>query len=139
MIRRIPRLYSIAAVGNGGQIGYNNALPWDHQPDDMKWFREMTTGGILLCGKRTYGQLASLDGTFGRDTMMFLRLHSIDDIRNLATKRTIWVCGGSAIYHYFAPFVSRMHFGMIDYDGPADTFYPRPWYPMTRSITGETK
>lgn len=37
-------------IGNGGQI------PW-HLPEDFKWFKELTTGGIVLMGRRTFASL----------------------------------------------------------------------------------
>ena len=37
-------------------IGSNQALPW-HIPEDMKRFRELTTGYAVLMGKNTYFSL----------------------------------------------------------------------------------
>lgn len=37
-------------IGNGGQI------PW-HLPEDFKWFKELTTGGIVLMGRKTFASL----------------------------------------------------------------------------------
>ena len=34
-------------IGNGGQI------PW-HLPEDFKWFKQLTTGGIVLMGRKTF-------------------------------------------------------------------------------------
>jgi len=34
-------------IGNGGQI------PW-HLPEDFKWFKQRTTGGIVLMGRKTF-------------------------------------------------------------------------------------
>lgn len=37
-------------------IGKSNGLPW-HIPEDLKRFREFTTGGIVVMGKNTYFSL----------------------------------------------------------------------------------
>ncbi len=37
-------------IGNGGQI------PW-HLPEDFKWFKQLTTGGIVLMGRKTFNSL----------------------------------------------------------------------------------
>ena len=34
-------------IGSGGQI------PW-HLPEDFKWFKQLTTGGIVLMGRKTF-------------------------------------------------------------------------------------
>ena len=34
-------------IGNGGQI------PW-HLPEDFKWFKQLTSGGIVLMGRKTF-------------------------------------------------------------------------------------
>lgn len=37
-------------------IGRNNALPW-HLPEDLKWFKETTSGHPVLMGRRTFESL----------------------------------------------------------------------------------
>ena len=37
-------------IGRGGEI------PW-HLPEDFKWFKELTTGGIVLMGRKTFASL----------------------------------------------------------------------------------
>lgn len=37
-------------IGRGGEI------PW-HLPEDFKWFKELTTGGIVLMGRKTFESL----------------------------------------------------------------------------------
>ena len=37
-------------IGRGGEI------PW-HLPDDFRWFKELTTGGIVLMGRKTFASL----------------------------------------------------------------------------------
>ena len=43
----------IAAVATGGVIGYNGGIPWD-LPEDRRMFKELTMGGVLIMGRRTY-------------------------------------------------------------------------------------
>ena len=37
-------------IGRGGEI------PW-HLPEDFRWFKELTTGGIVLMGRKTFASL----------------------------------------------------------------------------------
>ncbi|MCX6881182.1 MAG: dihydrofolate reductase, partial [Verrucomicrobia bacterium] len=34
-------------------IGCGNQIPW-HLPEDFKWFKQKTTGHVLLMGRRTF-------------------------------------------------------------------------------------
>jgi len=39
-------------------IGYKNTIPWMGKlPNDMKHFREVTTGGVVIMGRKTYQSL----------------------------------------------------------------------------------
>ena len=34
-------------------IGANNRIPW-HLPEDFKWFKKMTTGQVIVMGRKTF-------------------------------------------------------------------------------------
>jgi len=46
-------LVIIAAVSENGVIGAAGGLPW-HYPEDLRYFKEVTTGHPVLMGRRTY-------------------------------------------------------------------------------------
>lgn len=43
----------IVAASENDVIGKNNALPW-HLPDELKYFRSVTQGKVVLMGRKTY-------------------------------------------------------------------------------------
>src|SRR3954463_15512484 len=43
----------VAAVAANGVIGRNGQLPW-HLPDDLRFFKRLTTGHPMLMGRRTF-------------------------------------------------------------------------------------
>lgn len=43
----------LACDGNYG-IGKNSTLPWPHNSDDLKWFRNMTLGSVVIMGRNTW-------------------------------------------------------------------------------------
>ena len=43
----------VAWAGRERVIGRDGGLPW-HLPSDMKHFRELTTGGTVVMGRRTW-------------------------------------------------------------------------------------
>jgi len=47
---------AIAAMSENRVIGAGNKIPW-HLPEDFKWFKKMTTGQIVVMGRRTFESL----------------------------------------------------------------------------------
>lgn len=46
-------LSAIAAMAKNRVIGVNNDLPWSI-PEDMKFFRDMTKGHVMIMGRKTF-------------------------------------------------------------------------------------
>src|SRR5215472_12379619 len=44
---------AIAAMSLNRVIGRGNAIPW-HLPEDFKWFKKMTTGNVVVMGRKTF-------------------------------------------------------------------------------------
>ena len=47
---------AIAAVSENGVIGKNGDLPW-RLPDDLKWFKKITMGHVIVMGRKTWESL----------------------------------------------------------------------------------
>ena len=43
----------VAAVADNGVIGADGRLPW-HLPDDLAHFRRVTTGNVVVMGRKTF-------------------------------------------------------------------------------------
>lgn len=46
----------IVAVAKNNVIGKNNSLIW-HIPDDLKHFKEITSGKTIIMGRKTFDSL----------------------------------------------------------------------------------
>ena len=44
---------AIAAMSENRVIGEGNRIPW-HLPEDFKWFKQMTTGNVIVMGRKTF-------------------------------------------------------------------------------------
>ena len=63
-------LTAIAAVAANGVIGDGSGLPW-HLPEDFARFKRVTSGGVMVMGRRTY---ESLGGALrGRTSVVLTR------------------------------------------------------------------
>lgn len=50
------KIIAILAMTDKGIIGHDNSLIWNI-PEDMKHFRELTSGNVVIMGKNTYFSL----------------------------------------------------------------------------------
>lgn len=50
---------AVAAMAENRVIGRDNSIPW-HLPEDFRWFKELTSGGIVLMGRKTFDSLPKL-------------------------------------------------------------------------------
>src|SRR5207342_1777646 len=54
-----PRITLIVARAQNGVIGRDGKLPW-HLPADLKRFKTLTMGSVMLMGRRTFDSLPGL-------------------------------------------------------------------------------
>jgi dihydrofolate reductase len=47
---------AIAAMSLNRVIGAGNRIPW-HLPEDFKWFKQVTTGNVVVMGRKTFEAL----------------------------------------------------------------------------------
>lgn len=113
-------IHLISAVGRSGQLGLDNKLPW-HCPEDLKWFKEMTMGQVVVVGHNTAETLPPLPG---RKVYCMARGESPKDVIEAFDGMDLWVIGGAKTYAKWLPYVDRFHINVIDYAGPADAYMP---------------
>ena len=114
----------IAAVGIRGQLGLNGKLPW-HNSEDLKWFKRLTLGGIVVVGYNTYQTLPTLLGrsvvNMGRKTPQDI----LDEFDITATTGAdLWIAGGAKTYEQWFSYIDRYYISRIQYDGEADVWMP---------------
>ncbi len=129
----------VAAMAQNRVIGKDNKLPWN-LPEDMKFFREVTKGHILILGRKTFD---SLGGPLkGRLHVVITRqpLKSIDpmviyvasfDEAILEIKKVVsdWpeeimIIGGGEIYRQTLPATNRIYLTVIEKDFEGDAHFP---------------
>lgn len=120
----------VAAMGKGRVIGQDGRMPW-HLPAELKHFRRLTKGQVVVMGRKTY---ESIGGALKNRTNIVLTrdeayeapgcevVHSLEAL--LKGERTLYVIGGAQLYRQFLPHASRMVLTRIDADLAGDTFFP---------------
>lgn len=130
-------LTAIAAMAKNRVIGNGNAIPW-HIPEDFKFFKQTTMGGILLMGRKTYESIGR--PLPGRVTVVLSRsgklpagtppsenlfcIRELSELENIAPERKIFVAGGAEIYRQLLPYCSEVFLTTIDTESVGDAFFP---------------
>jgi dihydrofolate reductase len=131
--RRAPVTLVVARARNG-VIGRNGALPW-HLPADLKRFKALTMGTVMIMGRRTFDSLPGL--LPGRRHVVLTRdpdwtapgaevVHTPQQALAAAGSSAVSVIGGAEIFALFLPLADRIELTEIDADVPGDTVMPDP-------------
>jgi len=124
----------IAAVARNRAIGYQNKLIY-WLPDDLKRFKQLTTGHTIVMGRNTFLSLpkgalpnrrnivlSTTQSSFpGCDVYTSLK----EALNHCRPDEDIYIIGGASVYAQAMPFANRLCLTEID-DTPAeaDTFFP---------------
>ena len=105
----------IVAFNKNGVIGDDNNIPWKMK-DDMKFFKEMTTGGIVIMGRKTFESMGRVlpnrtniiitrneDYVVEGATVVTSLDYAMERAQELALdidehQPNIWIIGGAEIY-----------------------------------------
>ncbi|MBR2658300.1 dihydrofolate reductase [Candidatus Saccharibacteria bacterium] len=123
----------IAAIGKNRELGRGGELIF-HLKDDMKFFRETTSGHKVVMGRKTW---ESLPGKLKNRTNIVISRHNIEgaddcvsDItdfieKNKDTDEEIFIIGGGMVYFEFLKHAKNLYLTEVDAsDDSADTFFP---------------
>lgn len=121
----------IAAIGRNREIGYDNKLLWSI-PEDMKHFKEYTTGKVVIMGRKTFDSIGR--ALPGRKNIILTN----NPIPNLLCTNSIEkaleidhcypelvIIGGETIYKQAMKYATKLVITHIDESFKADTFFPK--------------
>lgn len=123
----------IAAIGKNRELGKKGELIF-HIKDDMKFFKETTTGHKIVMGRKTWESLpfklpnrtnivVTSQDFEGPDEIV----HDVSNFiaENKDTEEEIFVIGGGKIYAEFLPVAKKLYLTEVESgDDEADTYFP---------------
>lgn len=125
----------IASSGRNREIGRQNGLIW-HFHADMKFFRQTTTGHLIIMGRPTFQSLPGLlpgrehavltkDENFSAPGVTVYHDETELVSRYGSSQDEAVVIGGAQIYELFLPYALKLYITEIDDTCPdADAFFP---------------
>ncbi|MCI8546910.1 MAG: dihydrofolate reductase [Clostridia bacterium] len=126
----------VVAKGKNNIIGNENKLIWS-LPADMKRFKELTTGHVIIMGRKTFESLGKVlpnrkHIVFTQNPDFMIKdenvqvVHSMLEIKEyIDDKNENFVIGGAMIYSLLMPHVNKMYVTEINQDFEGDTFFPK--------------
>jgi dihydrofolate reductase len=122
---------AIAAMSLNRVIGRGNQIPW-HLPEDFKWFKRMTTGNVVVMGRKTFESIGR--PLPNRETIVVSRsgfsypgvrtVESLDEIDLANETREVFICGGAQIYAQALPKCSDLYLTLVKREVEGDAFFP---------------
>ncbi|MBQ2188284.1 MAG: dihydrofolate reductase [Bacteroidales bacterium] len=125
----------IVALAKNRAIGKNGDLIW-HLSNDLKHFKEVTSGHTVIMGYKTYASLPGKKALPKRRNIIisshlteapegFEVANSIlDAMKMVYNEEEVFIIGGGMIYEQFLPMADLLYLTKIDKDYEADTFFP---------------
>lgn len=127
----------IVAVDKNWAIGKNNKMMWSI-PADMRFFREKTTGHVVVMGRKTLESFPNGLPLKQRTNLILSRdksfqvkgalvLHTMEELLEHLKEydsSDIFIIGGESIYRQFLPYCDTAYVTRIDHAYDADTYFP---------------
>ncbi len=131
-----PKISLIAAIGKNGELGKDNKLLW-HIPEDLKRFKELTLGHVIIMGRRTYESIGHplpnrINMVITHDPTYDMKgtgvvCASLTEAITMAQDREvneIFIIGGGQIFTEAMPLADKLYLTIIDKTFDADVFFP---------------
>ena len=122
----------IVAYTNNLLIGKDNSIPW-HISDDLKRFKKLTTGNVIIMGRKTFESLGSkplpnrtnivISSKFNTSNSVTVYKNLIEALNNHKNEK-IFLIGGYSIYKEGLNFASHLEITEIDISLEGDTYFP---------------
>lgn len=125
----------IACVGKNLELGKNNDLIW-HLPNDLKYFKKVTSGKTVIMGRRTFN---SLPGILPKRRNIVLQLPNEDIIDGVEIFNDIpsiletvknedeaFIIGGASIYKQFLEYANKLYLTEVNEKcSDAEVYFPK--------------
>lgn len=118
-------------------IGMGDSLI-NHIPADMKFFKEKTTGNVVVMGRSTFLTFPGQKALPNRVNIVLttdknwsvpdvITCHSTDELFEQLKRydtNTVFVIGGSSVYEQLLPYCDTAFVTKVNSSKPADKFFP---------------
>jgi len=129
----------IAALAQNRVVGIDNQLPW-HLPEDLKYFKRITTGKAIIMGRKTYESIGrplpnrtniviSRDSQYQAEGIKVVSsleaaIELAESVSLINGVDEVMVIGGAQIYAMALPKADRLYLTHVHADVEGDAYFP---------------
>lgn len=125
----------IVAYDKNRVIGNKGKIPWNIKGEQRR-FRELTTGNIVIMGRRTYEEIGKplprrinvvISNTQKYEGENLYTVGSLEEAiaRFADSQKTMYVAGGARLYEQALPLADQLFVTELDYKvAEGDTYFP---------------
>lgn len=129
----------VVAAAENGVIGRNNELPW-HLPKDLGYFKQVTTGKVVLMGRKTFESIGrplpnrtnivvTRQPAFVAEGTIIVQslqqgLATANEIAYSQGDDELMVIGGAQIYMESIAAANRLYLTRVHADVEGDAYFP---------------
>ena len=126
----------IVAISENNVIGKDNKLLW-HLPEDLKKFKELTTGHTIIMGRKTFESLGGIlpdrmhiiltrDINYNIDSEYVKVVHDINELDNyINDEKENFVIGGAIVYNQLMKKAQKIYMTKINEKFEGDAYFPK--------------
>lgn len=112
-------------------IGHGSKIPW-HLPEDFKWFKKVTTGQVVIMGRKTYDSIGKplpnrTTLVLSRTPIQIAGVQVFSDLSQIdpgSDSRDFFICGGAQIYEQALPICSDLYLTRVKRQVEGDILFP---------------
>ena len=136
----------IVAMTRSGVIGIQNKLPW-HLPEDLKRFKELTTGHTIIMGRKTWESIGRV--LPGRENIVVTRnlsyalpsgvikASSVSNALGLSTRPQVFIIGGAELFREALSCAHNLYITWVEDSFEGDVFFPNTRLENFRVVSEE--
>ena len=126
----------IVAKSKNNVIGKDNSLLW-HISDDLKRFKELTTGHTIIMGRKTFESIGKAlpnrknivltrNFDFNIEDQNVEIVYDVSELQKFKdSEEECFIIGGALIYNLTINMVDKLYVTEIDKDFEGDAFFPK--------------
>lgn len=128
-------LSTIVAIANNNVIGKDNKLIW-HLPEDLKRFKQITTGKNIIMGRKTFESLGRVlpnrkHVILCNDMEMNVEDENVEILEDISMldkyiqdTEEHFIIGGATIYKLLMPKANKIYLTLIHEKFDGDVYFP---------------
>lgn len=125
----------IVAVAENNVIGKDNQLIW-HLPEDLKRFKQLTTGHTIIMGRKTFESLGRVLPNrkhiiLCNDMEMKVEDKNVEILKDISmlkeyidSEEENFIIGGATIYKLLMPYAKKLYLTLIHEEFEGDVYFP---------------